>query len=138
MEVDAPSFPQPENLREFYVSAVATNKYSVDVSTLMPGTDGVVRYVLVVLTSGGATNVSFEGMNCKEGTWKHLASGRSDGTWVKSKAARNEWRPVENKPINPHHAILSRNFFCPIGNPISTAEEGRNAFRLGKHPDAPR
>jgi hypothetical protein len=135
-EVEPPAFPKPENLREFYVSAVATNKYLIDGSTLSVGADGVVRYVLVVQTSGGATNVSFEGINCKEGSWKHYATGRSDGTWMKSRATRIEWRPIENKPVNRHHAALSRDLFCPIGNAIKTADEGRNALRLGKHPDS--
>jgi hypothetical protein len=90
--------------------------------------------VLVVKTSGGATNVSFEGMRCKELTWKHYATGGSDGTWTKSRATRAEWRPIENKPVNRHHAAISRDLFCPIGSPIQTAEEGRNALRLGKHP----
>lgn len=133
-EVEPPAFPKQENLREFYVSEVATNKYMIDPSTLAVGSDGVVRYVLVVLTSGGATNVSFEGIHCKELSWKHYATGRSDGTWTKSRATRSEWRPIENKPINRHHAALSRNLFCPMGNAINTADEGRNALRLGKHP----
>ncbi len=136
-EVEPPAFPKPENLREFYVSAVATNKYFIDASTLAAGADGVVRYVLVVETSGGARNVSFEGMHCKERSWKHYATGRSDnGTWTKSRAARIEWRPIENKPVNRHHAALSRDLFCPMGNPILTADEGRNALRLGKHPNS--
>src|SRR3954471_2084603 len=75
LEIEPPAYPKDENLKEFYVSAIATNKYMVDVSTLTPGTDGVVRYVLVVQTAGGAKNVSFEGMNCKDGSWKHYASG---------------------------------------------------------------
>ncbi|MCX7147880.1 MAG: CNP1-like family protein [Rhodocyclales bacterium] len=135
-EVEPPAFPKQENLREFYVSAVATNTYLIDASTLVVGADGVVRYVLVVQTSGGATNVSFEGMHCKELKWKHYATGRSDGTWTKSRATRIEWRPIENKPVNRHHAALSRDFFCPLGNAISTADEGRNALRLGKHPNS--
>ncbi len=133
-EVEPPTFPKQENLVEIYVSAVATNKYFIDASTLNVGTDGIVRYVLVVKTSGGATNVSFEGMRCKELTWKHYATGGSDGTWTKSRALRTEWRPIENKPINRHHAAISRDLFCPIGNPIQSPEEGRNALRLGKHP----
>lgn len=135
-EVEPPAFPKQENLREFYVSAVATNTYMIDASTLAVGSDGVVRYVLVVQTSGGATNVSFEGIRCKDLSWKHYATGRSDGTWVKSHAARNEWRPIENKPVNRHHAALSRDLFCPLGNAIGTADEGRNALRLGKHPNS--
>lgn len=137
LEVEPPAFPKQENLREFYVSAVATNKYFIDASTLNVGTDGVVRYVLVVQTSGGATNVSFEGIRCKERSWKHYATGRSDnGTWTLSRAAHMEWRPIENKPVNRHHAALSRDMFCPKGNAIQTADEGRNALRLGKHPNS--
>lgn len=129
---DFPAFPKPENLTEIYVSAVATNQYLIDGTTLAVGTDGVVRYVLVVNTSGGAKNVTFEGMHCKEGKWKTYATGRSDGTW--SKARISEWRYIENKPVNRHHAALAKDFFCPIGNAIFSADEGRNALRLGKHP----
>lgn len=135
-EVEPPSFPKPENLREFYVGPVTTNNYFIDASTLSVGSDGIVRYVLVVRTSGGATNVSFEGINCKELAWKHYATGRSDGTWGKSRAARSEWRSFENHAVNRYHAALSRDYFCPAGTAIGTADEGRNALRLGKHPNA--
>jgi hypothetical protein len=135
-EVESPAFPRQENLREYYVGPATTNNYFIDASTLSVGSDGIVRYVLVVRTAGGATNVSFEGINCKDLTWKHYATGRSDGTWVKSRAVRVEWRPIENKPVNRHHAALSRDYFCPASSAINNAEEGRNALRLGKHPDA--
>lgn len=137
LDIEPPAYPKQEDLREFYVSAVATNKYFIDGSTLAVGADGVVRYVLVVKTSGGATNVSFEGIRCHDRTWKHYAAGRSDSaTWAKSRALRIEWRPIENKPVNRHHAALSRDLFCPMGNAIQSADEGRNALRLGKHPNA--
>lgn len=135
-EVVLPAFPKPEDLREFYVGAATTNNYLIDASTLAVGGDGVVRYVLVVKTSGGATNVSFEGIHCKDRSWKHYAAGRSDGTWARPRANRSEWRPIENKPVNRHHAALSRDYFCPGGIAIYTADEGRNALRLGKHPSA--
>jgi hypothetical protein len=135
LEVQPPAFPREENLREFYVSAVATNKYFIDASTLSVEKDGVVRYVLVVKTSGGATNVSFEGIQCEQRAWKHYATGHGDGTWTKARA-QIDWRPIENKPVNRHHAALSRDFFCPVGAAIGTADEGRNALRLGKHPNA--
>ncbi len=136
-DVEPPAFPKKEALREFYVSAAATNKYLIDAATLSVGSDGIVRYVLVVETSGGATNVSFEGINCKDRTWKHYAAGNNaNATWTRSRAARNEWRPIENKPVNRHHAALSRDLFCPMGNAIRSADEGRNALRLGKHPNS--
>lgn len=135
-DIAVPAFPKQENLQEFYVSAVTTNKYFVDASTLAVGADRVVRYVLVVRTSGGATNISFEGINCLERSWKHYASGHSDGTWTKSRATRVEWRPIEGSAVNRHHAALSRDLFCPAGTAIVTADEGRNALRLGKHPNS--
>ncbi|MBI5109530.1 MAG: CNP1-like family protein [Rhodocyclales bacterium] len=134
LDIALPPYPGDESLIEIYVSPVATNKYFIDGATLAPGKDGVVRYVLVVRTSGGATNVSFEGIHCAERAWKHYASGRSDRTWTKSQAARQDWRRIENKPLNPVHAILSRTLFCPLGYAIVSADEGRNALRLGKHP----
>ena len=128
---DLPAAPLPANLREIYVSAVATNNYFIDEATLTVGTDRVVRYVLVVEASGGARNVSFEGMHCDSGKWKLYASGRPDGTWVRARVS--EWREIENKPVNRHHAALSRDYFCPDGGPIRDANEGRRLLKLAKH-----
>lgn len=135
-DVKLPAFPNQADLAEFYVSSVATNKFFIDASTLAVGADGVVRYVLVVKASGGATNVSFEGINCKDRSWRLYATGRSDNSWNRSQASRIQWRPIENKPVNRHHAALSRDYFCPGGIGIYTADEGRNALRLGKHPNS--
>ena len=135
-DIIPPAFPSEATLQQIYVGAVATNTYFIDTATLTLDDDAVVRYVLVVRTSGGATNVTFEGMHCETRRWKHYATGRSDKTWSVSRAAHQDWRPIENKPTNPHHAALSRNFFCPQGNPIRSADDGREALRKGKHPNA--
>lgn len=135
-DVELPAFPKQVDLAEFYVSSATANKFFIDASTLAVGADGVVRYVLVVKTSGGATNVSFEGIHCKDRNWKLYATGRSDNSWNRSQASRAQWRPIENKPVNRHHAALSRDYFCPGGIGIYTADEGRNALRLGKHPNS--
>ena len=133
-EVTLPAFPQNSDLVEFYVSAVTPNHFFIDARTLGVGSDGVVRYVLVVLTSGGATNISYEGIRCGTGEVKLYATGRADKTWVPARSAA--WRPIENKTVNRHHAALSRDYFCPGGIAIRNAVEGREALRLGKHPQA--
>lgn len=133
-EVALPAFPREENLHPFYVSEVTTHKFFIDASTLSTGKDGVVRYVLVVRTSGGATNIGFEGIRCESRELKTYATGRQDGTWAK--ARKSEWRLIENKPVNRQHAALSRSLFCPNGLPIQSPAEGREALRLGKHPKA--
>jgi hypothetical protein len=131
-EADFPAFPQAENLREFYVSELTTHKFFVDASTLSVGKDGVVRYALVVRTGGGATNISLEGIRCATAELKVYASGRQDGAWVRSR--RSEWRRIENRAANRQHVSLFSDLFCPLGEPIKTPAEGREALRLGRHP----
>jgi len=133
-ETVLPAFPQDANLREFYVSELTRHRFFIDASTLVIGKDGVVRYVLVIRTQGGATNISLEGMRCETREFKIYATGQRDGNWTRSR--RDEWRPIENKPANRHHAALSRDLFCPNGVAIRSPDEGRNALRLGRHPDA--
>lgn len=137
-DVPPPAFPVMANLLPVYVSAVATNQYLIDPLSISVSADTVVRYTLVVLTPGGAQNVSFEGLRCDTREWKTFATGRvtgEGGTW--SKARIGDWRPVENKPVNRHHAAISKDYFCPNGSAIRSADEGRNALKKGGHPDVP-
>lgn len=137
-EVKPPAWPQDADLVPIYVSAVQTNQYFVDSKSVSLGPDQVVRYTLVVRTAGGAQNLSFEGMRCETREWKTYATGRataSGGQWVPARIA--EWRPIENKPVNRHHAALSKDYFCPNGSSLRNTEDGLNALRLGGHPDVP-
>jgi hypothetical protein len=133
--VAIPGFPQDANLREFYVSATTTNRFFVDAESLSIGKDGVVRYVLVVKTGSGATNVSFEGIRCDTYELKVYASGRPDGNW--SLARGSKWRPISNRQVNRHHLALAKELFCPFGSPIRSSAEGLEALRLGRHPSVP-
>jgi hypothetical protein len=63
-ETALPAFPQDSDLLPFDVSAATSNRFLIDAKSLSAGSDGVVRYVLVIKTSGGATNVTFEGIRC--------------------------------------------------------------------------
>jgi len=133
-EVTLPAFPKDDDLIEFYVSATTANRFFVDAKSIDAGGDGVVRYALVIRTAGGATNVSYEGIRCERMEYRLYASGRADGNWAKVRSA--DWKPIENKPINRHHAALNRSYFCPGGVAIRSADEGRDALRRGRHPDA--
>lgn len=135
LPVELPAAPRSEDLIEFYVGPNTANRFFIDGSTLNVGNDGVVRYVLVVKAAGGATNVTFEGIRCQTGEYKLYASGRADGSWAPSRIA--DWRPIENKPVNRHHAALSRDLFCSTGIPIASPDEGRNALRRSKDPRSP-
>lgn len=133
VEVALPAAPKEGNLVSFYVSAATSNRFFIDASTLSVGGDGVVRYVLLVLSPEGGRNVTFEGMRCESRERRIYASGRLDGSW--SKARKNEWVRIQDAYANRHHAALFIDYFCPFGNIVRDAAEARNALLQGGHPD---
>lgn len=133
VEVQLPSAPKSESLLPFYVSAATENRFFVDGATLSVGSDGVVRYVLLVLSPQGGRNVTFEGMRCETRERRIYASGRQDGSWSKSR--KNEWIRIQDVYANRHHAALFLEYFCPVGNIVRDVAEARNALIKGVHPD---
>lgn len=133
--VELPRYPEEKNLREFYVNEMTAHRFFIDEASFSIGKDGVVRYTLVVRTRGGSTNTTYEGIHCERRELKLYATGRQDGVWTATR--KGEWRIIENKPINRHHATLYRDYLCPSGTTIVNPEEGREALRrAGKQPDS--
>jgi hypothetical protein len=131
LESNPPAFPKPDDLIEIDAGAATSNRFYIDGKTLTVGQDGVVRYAMVVKTSGGSTNVSYEGLRCSTKERKLYAFGRSDNTWS---AARNPaWQPIKT---GSQHAFLFRQYFCPNRVIINKAEEGVDALKRGGHPEA--
>ncbi|UCV02942.1 CNP1-like family protein [Dechloromonas denitrificans] len=133
IDVPLPVAPAEEKLQSFYVSMATDNKFFIDLATLNVGSDGVVRYVLVIVTPSGARNVTFEGMRCETRENRIYASGRRDGTWSKSR--NSEWSRIKDVHANRHHAVLFLEYFCPVGVIVRDATEAKEALRSGKHPD---
>lgn len=133
-EVQAPPFPQTENLLPFTVSATTDNQFMVDSESLSVSGDGIVRFTLVIVTAAGAHNVSYEAINCLTSERRLYFLGRSDKTW--STARNSQWVKIRDNTLNRHYAELYTNYFCPIGITIGSADEARRALRRGGHPAA--
>lgn len=127
--VSPPAFPKAETLIRFPTSWTTSEVY-VDGATLAVGDDKVVRFVLVIKASGGAENISFEGMRCESGQRRVYAFGRRDGTW--SPARVSEWRAVEDARINRHHFEFWRDVFCENKATETRAGILRNLQRGGR------
>lgn len=136
LQAQLPSYPKAENLIPFEVGSVKNNRYFVDASSLSVGGDGVVRYTLVVKTSGGATSVSFEGIRCATRERKFYAFGRSDNTWSRARAAK--WERIEITSQSAHQFSLYEDFFCPDQGIVKTQKEAVDALKKGIHPAAVR
>ena len=133
IEIQFPSGISEESLQPFYVSAATDNRFFIDLATLSVGSDGVVRYVLLVVTSEGARNVTFEGLRCASQERRIYATGRRDGSWSKSR--NSSWVRIQNVYGNRHHAALFLDYFCPAGVIVRDAAEASDALRHGEHPD---
>lgn len=132
LQVQLPAAPRSEAFLPVYVSATTENKFQVDADSITVGSDGVVRYSLVIVSASGAQNVSYEGMRCATAERRLYAFGRSDGSW--SKARSNRWVKIQESTLNRHHAALFREFFCPEGMTVRDADEARMALRQGGYP----
>ena len=133
MDVQFPAAPRDETLQPFFVSAANENRFFVDLATLSVGADGVVRYVMVVLTPAGARNVTYEGMRCETKERRIYASGRRDGAW--SKARNGDWLRIQEGTVGRQYAALFLDYFCPVGSIIRSAAEAAEALRRGERPD---
>lgn len=127
-----PAVPAVEGMQAFFVSAAAGNRFLVDPASITVGGDGVVRYVLLVETPGGARNMTFEGIRCASREKRIYASARRDGSWSPS---RNKvWEKIRDIAPNRQHAALFLDYFCPGGVIVSTPDEARDALNKGGHP----
>jgi hypothetical protein len=106
--IQLPAAPKAENLLPFYSSP--TQSFSIDASSIAVGSDGVVRYILVATSEGGARNVSYEGIRCQAYERKLYAFGQQDGTWTRSR--RDQWERITGNALNRQHAVLAKDYFC--------------------------
>ncbi len=133
-EIKLPPYPKPGTLIEFEAGAASSNRFYIDAESISVGSDGVVRYTLVVKGAGGGENISYEGIRCGTREQKYYAFGRRDGAW--SNARSGEWRRIEYKDINRQHGVLYADFFCPDKKPVRSPKDAVNRFKYGVPPRA--
>lgn len=110
LQAKIPPYPKDADLVQFDAGAATANRFFIDPDSLSIGEDGVVRYIMVIRTGGGASNVTFEGMRCETREQKTYAVGHRDGSWARARDP--QWRRIEYREINRHHGVLYRDFFC--------------------------
>ena len=105
-----PPWPKDADLIEFELDSPSPFRYFIDSRHLSVGKDEVVRYTLVAESSGGARNVSFEGIRCKaRGRYQIYAYG-SRGAF--QPLPESEWTLVRNDSSDALHRELHGHFFC--------------------------
>jgi len=122
-----PPYPLDSNLMEFSVGPAVSHRHFIDTQSVSVGTDGVVRYTVVVKAAGGATNVFFEGIRCEPAQKRLYALGRAGGQWIDAKRA--DWTPISRYHPDDYHTALYEDGFCPERSLVRNREEALFALR---------
>lgn len=123
-----PPLPKDANLLLFETSRSSGHRFFIDAPSVSVGADGVVRYTLVVKTSGGAVNVSYEGIRCDMQQQKFYAIGHADGTWSKARDPR--WKRIDtHQEVNRHHGLLYVDYLCDDRSPKRDARAVISALK---------
>jgi len=120
-EIKIPTAPPSKDLKPFYVSPTTQLKFALDTPSIVFGKDEVIRYVVVITSSSGAQQVTYEGIRCEKYEWRLYATMQSDGKWSKSPNSR--WQVIKNTSYNSYHAALVRDAFCDNSIPRRSAKE---------------
>ncbi len=126
-----PAYPEEKNLLAFDAGAATSNQYLVDTTSIRIGGDGVIRFSLIIKSSNGAENVSYEGIRCATNERKIYALGRNDKTWTQPRIS--EWQKLDFVRQFYAQRELSKNIFCPHRQIVSSSEEAIQALKAGMH-----
>lgn len=127
-----PAYPDVKNLMAFDAGSATSNQYFVDTTSIKIGEDGVIRFSLVIKSSEGALNISYEGIRCATKERKLYALGRNDKTWSQPRVS--EWQKLDFVRQFYAQRELSKNIFCPHQQIVSNPEEAIQALKAGMHP----
>ena len=129
--ISLPDYPTDEHLIAVEMAA-SSNQFLVDGKSLSLGADGVMRYTMVIRSSSGALNVTYEGLRCETREKKLYALGRKDGTWGAARSSK--WIAVSESGSRTYQTALMNDFFCPQKASVKTTGEALSALRAGFHP----
>jgi hypothetical protein len=130
LPVVLPPFPKDADLVEFRAGPSGSHRYFIDSQSLSIGTDGIVRYVVVIRAAGGAVNVSFEGQRCARAQKRLFAVGRQGNQWITAK--HSDWLPIDFSISTEYQAVLYRTALCPHKVPARSRQEAVRALTTGE------
>ncbi|NJN40670.1 MAG: hypothetical protein HC807_07385 [Gammaproteobacteria bacterium] len=109
-------------------------EHFVDGASVNVGSDGVIRYTLVIRSDMGAENVAYEGIRCVTRERKVYAHGRRDGSWREIRDP--EWKKIGQAHLEGPIFVLYEDFFCPGRGLVRSAGDAIAALKHGIHPNA--
>ncbi|MDF0606215.1 CNP1-like family protein [Neisseriaceae bacterium TC5R-5] len=127
VEQPLPPYPSKPDWVSVTTDNLQTNQYFVDAGSVSVGEDKVVRLVVRIVSPKGVENLSFEGIQCEEATYRAYAFGNSvDHTWIAS--TRVVWREI-NSDDKLRRQL--RTLLCPGKRAPASVDEAVLSLRKG-------
>lgn len=125
-----PPYPDSGGLIPFEVSAASRVRHAVWGPSIAVDERRVVRFALVVRSSGGVDNVSYEAIDCATASRRLLAIGRTDRSWGAS--ASSTWHAIGGTTAyEPQYRLLLARF-CAGGAAAGDAAALAARLRSGR------
>jgi hypothetical protein len=101
--------PNTATTQPFYVSQQTIFKFAVDTDSILIGNDGVTRYIVILTSPNGNSQVQYEGIRCDSFQWR-LYGTLENGSWKENPLA--SWRAIQENVPNRYQASLAQGAFC--------------------------
>jgi hypothetical protein len=101
--------PKQKSLIPFYVSQRTIFKFAVDADSILIGTDGITRYIVVITNPSGGQQSQYEGIRCDSFQWRLYGTYESAG-WRENPLG--SWKTIQSDIPNRYQAALAQGAFC--------------------------
>jgi len=101
--------PNKATTQDFYVSQRTIFKFGVDTNSILIGNDGITRYIVILTSPNGNSQIQYEGIRCDSFQWR-LYGTFENSAWQENPLA--SWRPIQNNVANRYQAALVQGAFC--------------------------
>jgi hypothetical protein len=101
--------PNKATIQPFYVSQQTIFKFAVDTDSILIGNDGITRYIVILTSPNGNSQVQYEGIRCDSFQWR-LYGNLESGVWKENPLS--SWKPIKDHTPNRYQAALAQGAFC--------------------------
>jgi hypothetical protein len=101
--------PNKGTIQPFYVSQQTIFKFAVDTNSILIGNDGITRYIVILTSPNGNSQVQYEGIRCDSFQWR-LYGTFENGVWKENPLS--SWNPIKDHTPNRYQAALAQGAFC--------------------------
>ena len=105
--------PNKGTIQPFYVSVQTIFKFAVDTDSILIGNDGITRYIVILTSPNGNTQVQYEGIRCDSYQWR-LYGTFENGAWKENPLS--SWRTIQTHVPNRYQAALAQGAFCSFNS----------------------